>query len=134
MPGISVGNLLRHLRLLLAEKKTAGQDDRYLLAQFAGKGDEVAFAALMERHGPMVLSVCRRVLGDEHLAEDVFQATFLVLTRKAGTIRNRNSLAGWLHGVALRLVQHAQRDHSCPEARRSWPIAAGRTTVRGKPA
>ena len=61
--------------------------------------DELAFAALLQRHGPMVLSACLRVLRDNHLAEDAFQATFLVLAVKAATIRKRGSVASWLYGV-----------------------------------
>src|SRR6185436_7475010 len=67
----------------------------------------VAFAALLERHGPMVMGVCRRALRDEHLAEDVFQATFLVLARNAGAVRKQHSLSAFLHGVALRLTRKA---------------------------
>jgi RNA polymerase sigma factor (sigma-70 family) len=86
--------------------------DAELLGRFvAGRRDEAAeaaFAALMERHGPMVLGVCRRVLGDRHEAEDAFQATFLVLARKAGAIARREQLANWLHGVASRTALDAR--------------------------
>ena len=69
---------------------------------------ELAFDALVERHGPMVLRVCRRLLDDPNDAEDAFQATFLVLIRRAGSIRERGSLAAWLHGVALRVACRAR--------------------------
>ena len=69
---------------------------------------ELAFDALVERHGPMVLRVCRRLLDDPNDAEDAFQATFLVLIRRAGSIRERGSLAAWLHGVALRVASRAR--------------------------
>jgi RNA polymerase sigma factor (sigma-70 family) len=72
--------------------------------------DEAAFTALLRRHGPMVFGVCRRIVRDHDLAEDVFQATFLVLLRRAAAIRRRESLGSWLHGVAHRLAQHARAD------------------------
>src|SRR5579859_5709454 len=83
----------------------AGVSDRQLLERFAESGDEAAFAAILDRHGPLLLGVCRRLLADEHLAEDVLQATFLVLARKAGSIRRRESLASWLYGVTQRLAR-----------------------------
>jgi RNA polymerase sigma factor (sigma-70 family) len=91
----------------------AGLSDAQLLERFLlchDEAAEAAFAALVERHGPMVLAVCRRVLNDPHDAQDALQATFLVLVRKAATIRKRGSLADWLHGVALRVSAHARAD------------------------
>src|SRR5262249_42258219 len=86
--------------------------DAELLGRFvAGRRDEAAeaaFAALVDRHGPMVLGVCRRVLGDRHEGADAFQATFLVLARKAGAIARREQLANWLHGVASRTALDAR--------------------------
>jgi RNA polymerase sigma factor (sigma-70 family) len=102
----TVGFLVRRLRTLAAGP-AEGQADLELLERFVQQQDEGAFAGLLERHGPMVLGVCRRALHDEHLAEDVFQATFLVLARNAAAIRKPSSLAGWLHGVALRLARKA---------------------------
>ena len=84
--------------------RNAGVEDAELLGRFAEHRDEDAFAALLRLHGPMVLGVCRRVLGDEQDAEDVFQATFLVLARKAASIRSRGTLADWLYRVASRLA------------------------------
>jgi RNA polymerase sigma-70 factor (ECF subfamily) len=78
--------------------------DSKLLRRFTAAGEEDAFAALVVRHGPLVLSVCRRLLGDVHDAEDAFQATFLLLARQAGSIRKPDSLASWLYGVAYRLA------------------------------
>src|SRR5258707_6234099 len=80
--------------------------DSQLVAQFltGEEGREAAFRVLIHRHGPMVLGVCRRVLGDEHAAEDAFQATFLVLVKKASALRDRNQLTNWLYGVALRVA------------------------------
>jgi RNA polymerase sigma factor (sigma-70 family) len=85
--------------------------DAELLGRFVARRDEAAeaaFAALVERHGPMVLGVCCRVLGDRHEAEDAFQATFLVLTRKAPSIARRERLASWLFGVACRTALGAR--------------------------
>src|SRR5439155_20085263 len=82
--------------------------------RFAVLGDETAFAALVRRHGPMVRGLCRRLLGDPGLADDVFQATFLALARRAGSIRRRESVGSWLYGVARRLAHKTQR----AEARR----------------
>jgi RNA polymerase sigma factor (sigma-70 family) len=84
--------------------------DARLVAHFLSgqAGAEVAFRVLLHRHGPMVLTACRRVLGDAHAAEDAFQATFLVLVQKAGSIQARDSLTGWLYGVALRVSRKAR--------------------------
>jgi RNA polymerase sigma factor (sigma-70 family) len=100
--------------------------DRQLLDKYAASCDESAFAAILDRHGPMILAMCRRLLSDAHLAEDVLQATFLVLARKPGSIRRRESLASWLYGVAKRLARQAQlaqaartrREEKAAEARR----------------
>jgi RNA polymerase sigma factor (sigma-70 family) len=98
--------LLRCLRRLSAP--SAADTDAVLLGRFAQRRDEDAFADLVARHGPMVLNVCRRVLGDAHAAEDAYQATFLVLARKAGSVRRPDALAGWLYGVASRVARKAR--------------------------
>jgi RNA polymerase sigma factor (sigma-70 family) len=98
--------LLDRLRRLATR---SGEDsDAALLRRFARLRDEEAFAALVARHGPMVLNVCCRVLGDAHAAEDAFQATFLVLARKAGVIRRPGRLPAWLYGVAHRVALRAR--------------------------
>jgi RNA polymerase sigma-70 factor (ECF subfamily) len=85
-----------------------GPSDAELLRRFAADRGEEAFALLVKRHGPLVLSVCRRVLGIVQDAEDAFQATFLVLARKAGTIQNPGLLGNWLYGVASRIARKAR--------------------------
>lgn len=100
------GTHLRHLETLFHAGTILGLGDAQLLDRFASRRDEaaeIAFAALVERHGPMVLRVCREVLRDPHEAQDAFQATFLILARKSASIRRRDSLGPWLHGVALRV-------------------------------
>jgi RNA polymerase sigma factor (sigma-70 family) len=99
--------ILRHLRRLVAGRE-ATAPDRDLLRSYLECRDEAAFAALVERHGPMVLGVCRSVLRHAHDAEDAFQATFLVLARNAQAIRRPDGLASWLHGVAYRVALKAR--------------------------
>src|SRR5262245_16708157 len=99
--------VLGQIRASTAARLLGALPDRQLLGRFVRGRDEAAFAALLGRHGPMVLGVCRRALADEHTAEDVFQAVFLLLARKAGSIQKRDSVAPWLHGVALRLTRKA---------------------------
>src|SRR5262249_47599718 len=87
--------------------------DGQLLERFVTSGGdaaELAFAALIERHGPMVLRICSRLLVDPHDAQDAFQATFLVLLRRADSIRKRDSVASWLYGVARRTASCARSD------------------------
>jgi RNA polymerase sigma factor (sigma-70 family) len=83
--------------------------DAQLLKRYLRHQDEQAFEALVRRHGPMVLSVCRRILGNQHDAEDAFQAVFLVLVRKAGAIRPRRLVGNWLYGVAVRTALEARK-------------------------
>src|SRR6202790_2457954 len=92
--------LIQHLRKAVLSQDGAGLTDDHLLGCFIQLRDETAFAALVRRHGPMVWGVCRRVLCNHHAAEDAFQATFLVLVRKATSIASRELLATWLYGVA----------------------------------
>ena len=94
--------VVHHIRRLLRGPGDA--TDVELLERFQSRHEGAAFAALVERHGPMVLGVCRRLLSQEQDAEDAFQATFLVLALKAGASRKQGSLGSWLYGVASRLA------------------------------
>ena len=101
------GMALRYVHTLFNIGTMGGLTDGQLLERFTSSNDEpaeLAFAALVERHGPMVLRVCQTILRDRHDADDAFQATFLVLVRSAVSIRKHNSLASWLHGVAFRVA------------------------------
>src|SRR6516225_11621793 len=93
----------------LALHQHDGTKDGDLLDLYVRQRDEAAFEALVRRHGPMVLGVCRRIAGNAHDAEDAFQATFLVLVRKATTIRPAGMVGNWLHGVAQRTALEARR-------------------------
>src|SRR5205085_684641 len=85
------------------------ESDAGLLRRFVKERDEEAFAALVHRHGPLVWSVCRRALRKDADADDAFQATFLILARKARTLRRHWALAGWLHAVAVNVSREAAR-------------------------
>lgn len=109
--------VVEYLRRVTAPPKDAGLSDGELLERFAGRRDQAAFAALVQRHGPMVMGVCRRLLRDCHEAEDAWQATFLILARRAGAIARRELLAGWLYGVAYRTARRARRVAARRQAR-----------------
>jgi RNA polymerase sigma factor (sigma-70 family) len=95
-------SVVDHLRRVVLLRDSHGMPDGQLLESFIAHRDEAAFATLVTRHGPMVMGVCRRILGNHHDAEDAFQATFLVLARKAASIVPREMLGNWLYGVAYR--------------------------------
>jgi RNA polymerase sigma factor (sigma-70 family) len=126
MTHTTMGTVLRQLRRLAAER-VDNLSDAHLLDRFRTHQEEAAFTALLGRHGPMVLGVCRHLLRHEQDAEDAFQATFLVLARKAASIREGPSLASWLHGVAYRVALRARRD----AARRGEHERAAATSARG---
>jgi RNA polymerase sigma factor (sigma-70 family) len=106
---MTTGQLAPVLRYLRRFRGAAAEDsDQALLTRFAEGRDEEAFAALVRRHGPMVLGACRRVLHDSHDADDAFQAVFLLLVRKAGSLRRPEQLGPWLHGVAHRVALKAR--------------------------
>jgi RNA polymerase sigma factor (sigma-70 family) len=100
----SLPGVLKHLRRLAEQPES----DRRLLERFAARRDEAAFAALLNRHGPMVWGVCLRILQNATDAEDAFQATFLVLARKAAAQNWHDSVGGWLHAVAQRVALKAR--------------------------
>jgi RNA polymerase sigma factor (sigma-70 family) len=101
--------LLPRFRVLLADRRADSQSDAELLKAFVASRDEQAFAALVRRHGPLVLATARRATGNPADADDVFQATFLLLARHAASIRNPAAVAGWLHGTANRVARTARR-------------------------
>src|SRR5262245_35233855 len=101
--------LLDQIRRMATMQQLRQMPDRELLAQFVGQHDEAAFRVLMERYGPMVLRVCKRILGNDHDAEDAYQATFVVLTSEAGAQHWPESVPAWLHGVAVRVATTARR-------------------------
>jgi RNA polymerase sigma factor (sigma-70 family) len=109
MATAQLGSLLRYVHKLAAGRGSLQRTDWQLLDDFAARRDEAAFAALVARHGPMVLRVCQRVLKQEQDAEDAFQATFLILARKITSIRKPEALADWLHGVAHRTALEVKR-------------------------
>ena len=121
-----------------APGRPSGSADGQLLARYSGSKDEVAFEALVARHGPMVLATCRAVLKNEHDVEDAFQTTFLVLAKKARSIRGGDALGGWLHRVAYRAgvqasVEAKQRRRKEAEASAMAPLECVTSRVRDRP-
>ena len=117
MAGGSSDRVTRELRQVFNVGAVGTMSDAELLEWFLSDREiagETAFEELMNRHGPMVFGVCRRVLHDRHDAEDAYQAVFLVLAKRAGSIRRQDSLASWLFGVAHRVASKAR----CRAARR----------------
>src|SRR5579884_1814407 len=100
--------VLQHLRKLIGTSEACGVSDADLLGRFVSHRDEAAFELLVRRHERLVLNVCRRVLCHAQDAEDAFQATFLVLARKAASVGRREALAGWLYRVAYRVALKAR--------------------------
>ena len=110
MSSTQVGAILRHIRQLATTRQDHDLPDHQLLERFALDRDDAAFAALLQRHGPMVLGVCQSVLRDLHDAEDAFQAAFLLLAKKAGSIQRRAAVSAWLYRVAYHLALRARAD------------------------
>src|SRR5580704_8612117 len=124
-----LNSVIHHLRRAALRQDGAGLADSELLECYVTRGDEEAFETLLLRHGPMVLGVCRRVLRNEADAEDAFQATFLVLVRRAGSIRPRGMVGNWLYGVAhntarkAKVMNNRMRTREREAAARSKPEA-----------
>ena len=106
------GPIARELRCLWEAGTLNGLSEGEILDRFLRDRDERAFGVLVDRHGPMVLRTCRSLLGDHHRAEDAFQATFLVLARRGGSIRDAELLGPWLHRVARRVSSRALAESS----------------------
>jgi len=123
MSAQAIPRFVQHLRRRALRVAGDSDSDGELLERFVMNRDEAAFTHLVRRHGPMVLGVCRRVLGHEADAEDACQATFLIFVRKAASIRPRGKVAGWLHGVARNVARRARR---MAARRRRLEEAAGR--------
>ena len=131
---VQLGTVLRHIQRLYSGGSAAGLSDASLLDRFASERDEDAFAALVARHGPMVLAVCRGLVRDRADAEDAFQATFLILARRVRTLRVEGSLGGWLHRVAhcvaVRANADAARRRSCERQGVQMDAIEGRDSTR----
>jgi len=123
MPTRPMSNVIRHVRRIALQQAGTGRSDKLLLDAFLTQKDQLAFEALVHRHGPMVLEVCRRVLRNAHDAEDAFQAAFMVLLRKAHSIGKRDLLANWLYGVAYRTALKARTNAGRRRARERDPKA-----------
>lgn len=126
-----------HLRAIFRDGALGTLSDAQLIDRFLAQRDaaaESAFAALIERHGPMVFGVCRRALGDSHAAEDAVQATFLVLARKAARLSRRERLGNWLFGVASRISRDLRRSEASRSARERQPERLRRAALGTEPA
>jgi DNA-directed RNA polymerase specialized sigma24 family protein len=112
-----VNEFLQHLRRVELLREAETQTDGQLLEGFVCRRDGMALEALVLRHAPMVWGVCRRLLPNQHDAEDAFQTTFLVFARKAASIRSRELLANWLYGVAHQTARKARQTAAKRQAR-----------------
>ncbi len=109
MPQAPFENIVRFLFRACAASGADELTDRQILDRFQSLGQETVITLLIQRHGRMVYTVARRAVGNAHDAEDVFQATFLVMARKLRSIGGKKSVGGWLHGVAQRIAWKARR-------------------------
>jgi RNA polymerase sigma factor (sigma-70 family) len=128
MAKTALRGVLQRVRMMAAVQTGRALSDADLLARFIEQNDEAAFTVLVERHGPMVLGVCQRSLRHRQDAEDACQATFLVLARKARSIRKKAALGSWLHGIACRVCANLRRQQARRQKRER------RATVSSRPA
>jgi RNA polymerase sigma factor (sigma-70 family) len=129
MAQAQLGTVLRHIRHLVGPERHEEATDAQLLERFVGRRDESAFAALLQRHGRLVWSVCRQMLHHEQDAEDAFQATFLALARHAASIRRGQAVGSWLYHVAQRIAIKAGTDRNKRRAHEREVMP----TTRGEP-
>jgi len=124
MPSHQLACLTREMRRAALPALAGRPGDGELLERYVVQRDDLAFAELVERHGPMVLGVCRRVTGDAHDADDAYQATFLVLVRRAAAVWPRGQVGNWLHGVAYRTAVEARKrsERRCLRERPTDPL------------
>src|SRR5262245_42221523 len=122
MATIELRRILRNLAAARLQEADTGLTDEQLPESYVGSREQEAFAALVHRHGPMVWGVCRRILGHQD-AEDAFQATFLVLARKAAAVMPREMVANWLHGVACQTALKARATNAKRGARERQVVA-----------
>ena len=128
MAQTAASSIIRQIESIFDGGSVAGLSDRQLLERFTAGRDatgDAAFAALVVRHAPMVLHVCRQVIGDQHRTEDAFQVVFIVLARNARSIRDPNLLASWLYGVALRTARKAKIRHTTQRHREDGAALSG---------
>ena len=134
MASLRAGAAMRQIHLLFGEGTLAGLPDAQILERYVVQHDELAFTALVQRHGPMVLAVCRSILDDPNDADDAFQAAFLLLARKAKSLWVDDSLGGWLHRVASRIAfQMKSDDARRRDQERRAAEKAGVRRTSGKP-
>jgi RNA polymerase sigma factor (sigma-70 family) len=122
-------NVIETLRRVAARQHPDSVSDADLLERFIAERDEIAFEGLVRRHGPMVLGVCRRILGHVQDAEDAFQATFLVLVRKAPTVAPREQVGNWLYGVAQQTARKARSSGQRRQSREQLVAAVPESAI-----